>query len=118
LKVFRDYTQAELDRQYEQRTFAANADEVIRRYGLLSDKMRILLGEPETLVYGTTNAEALDLYGKGRGRIVAFVHGGAWTRMGKRPSAFAARTFLDAGAGYAALGMWLVTDAEYRESAK
>jgi arylformamidase len=108
LKVFRDYDQAGLDRQYEQRTFAANADDVIRRYGLLSDKMRILLGEPETLAYGTTEAEALDLYGKSRDRIVAFVHGGAWTRMGRRPSAFAARTFLDAGAGYAALGFGLL----------
>jgi arylformamidase len=75
---------------------------------LLSDKIRILLGEPETLAYGTTEAEALDLYGKDRERIVAFVHGGAWTRMGKRPSAFAARTFLDAGAGYAALGFGLL----------
>ena len=108
MKVFRDYDQAGLDRQYEQRTFTANADDVIRRYGLLSDKIRILLGEPETLAYGTTEAEALDLYGKGRERIVAFAHGGAWTRMGKRPSAFAARTFLDAGAAYAALGFGLL----------
>ena len=108
MKVFRDYDQAGLDRQYEQRTFAPNADEVIRRYGLLSDKARVWFGEPETLAYGTTDAEALDLYGGRRDKIVAFVHGGAWTRMGKRPSAFAARTFLDAGAGYAALGFGLL----------
>jgi len=108
LKVFREYTQSELDRQYEQRSFAPNADEIIKRYGLLSDKLRILLGEPETFVYGPTDVEALDLYGKSGERIVAFVHGGAWTRMGKRPSAFAARTFLDAGAGYAALGFGLL----------
>jgi len=108
LKVFREYDQAGLDKQYEQRTFAANADEVIRRYGSLSDKIRVWIGEPETLAYGPTDVEALDLYGKERERIVAFVHGGAWTRMGKRPSAFAARTFLDAGASYAALGFGLL----------
>lgn len=108
MKVFRDYTQAELDRQYEQRAFAANADEIIKRYATLSDATRAKLGEPETLAYGPTEVEALDLYGSGRDRIVAFVHGGAWARMSKRPSAFAARTFLDAGAGYAALGFGLL----------
>jgi len=108
LKVFRDYDQAGLDRQYEQRSFAANADEVIRRYGSLSDKIRVWVGEPETLAYGPTDVEALDLYGTSRDKIVAFVHGGAWRRMGKRPSAFAARTFLDAGASYAALGFGLL----------
>lgn len=106
--MFREYTQDELDRQYEQRTFAANADEIIRRYGAMSDAVRTEFGEPETLAYGTGGAEALDLYGGRRDRIVAFVHGGAWTRMGKRPSAFAARTFLDAGAAYAALGFGLL----------
>jgi arylformamidase len=108
LKVFRDYDQAGLDRQYEQRSFAPNADEVIRRYGSLSDKMRVLFGEPETLAYGTTEVETLDVYGGRRDRVVAFAHGGAWTRMSKRPSAFAARTFLDAGASYVALGFGLL----------
>lgn len=108
MKVFRDYTQDELDRQYEQRSFAPNADEIIRRYATASDAARGKLGEPETLVYGPTEAEALDVYGGGRDRVVAFVHGGAWTRMGKRPSAFAAQTFLDAGATYAALGFGLL----------
>jgi arylformamidase len=108
LKVFRDYDQSELDRQYEQRTFAANADEIIKRYGTMSDAVRAKLGEPETLAYGPTAVEALDVYGGRRDRVVAFVHGGAWTRMGKRPSAFAAGTFLDAGAGYIALGFGLL----------
>jgi arylformamidase len=108
LKIFRDYDQAGLDRQYEQRSFAPNADEIIRRYGAMSDAVRSKFGEPETLAYGTTDAEALDLYGGRRDKIVAFVHGGAWTRMGRRPSAFAAGTFLDAGAAYAALGFGLL----------
>jgi arylformamidase len=108
LKVFRDYTQDELDRQYEQRSFAPNADEIIRRYGAASDAVRSKYGEPETFAYGPTEVEALDLYGGRRDKVVAFVHGGAWTRMGKRPSAFAAGTFLDAGASYVALGFGLL----------
>jgi arylformamidase len=108
LKVFRDYTQDELDRQYEQRTFAPDADEVIRRYAAASDSVRAKLGEPETLAYGPTGVEALDVYGGGRDRMLAFVHGGAWTRMGRRPSAFAAETFMGAGATYVALGFGLL----------
>ena len=108
MKVFRDYTQAELDRQYEQRSFAPNADEVIKRYGTMSDAVRAKFGEPETLAYGPSAVEVLDVYGGRRDRVVAFVHGGAWARMSKRPSAFAARTFIDAGASYAALGFGLL----------
>ncbi|HET7764271.1 MAG TPA: alpha/beta hydrolase [Burkholderiales bacterium] len=108
MKVFRDYTQGELDRQYEQRSFAPNADEIIKRYGAASDAVRARFGEPETLAYGPSAVEVLDVYGGRRDRIVAFVHGGAWARMGKRPSAFAAGTFLGAGATYVALGFGLL----------
>lgn len=108
MKIFRDYDQAGLDRQYEQRSFAPNADEIIRRYGAASDAARARFGEPETLAYGASEVEALDVYGEGRDRVVAFAHGGAWARMGRRPSAFAAGTFLDAGATYAALGFGLL----------
>jgi len=108
LKIFRDYTQADLDRQYEQRSFAPNADEIIKRYGTASDAVRAKHGEPETLAYGPSEAEALDIYGGRRDKVVAFVHGGAWARMGRRPSAFAAEMFLNAGATYAALGFGLL----------
>jgi arylformamidase len=117
LKVFRDYTQGELDRQYEQRTFAPNADEIIRRYAAASDAVRAKLGEPETLAYGPSQVEVLDVYAGGRDRIVAFVHGGAWTRMGRRPSAFAAETFTGAGATYVALGFGLLPSITLPEMA-
>ena len=35
-----DYTQAELDRAYDQRVWAPNADEVIARYGCASAEVR------------------------------------------------------------------------------
>lgn len=108
MKVFRDYTQGELDRQYEQRSFASNADEIIRRYAAASDSVRVKLGEPETLAYGPTEVEAVDVYGAGRDRILAFVHGGAWARMDRRRSAFAAETFTSAGGTYVALGFGLL----------
>jgi arylformamidase len=108
LKVFRDYDQAGLDAQYEQRTFVPDADEIIRRYGAASDAVRQRIGEPETHRYGDSEVEQLDLYGAPREKLLVFVHGGAWKRQRRRDQAFAAEPFLRAGAGYVAVGFGLL----------
>lgn len=107
-KVFRDYDQAGLDAQYEQRTFVPHADAIIQRYLTASDAVRQRLGEPQTDRYGESEAEQLDLYGAARDRFVVFVHGGAWKRQGRRGQAFAAEPFVRAGAAYAAVGFGLL----------
>jgi arylformamidase len=104
-KVFLDYDQAELDRQYNQRAWVTNADELIHRYTVMSDAVRARLGEPESIAYGAAPTETLDLYRAARAPapLVVFLHGGAWQRLGKRESAFPAETFVRAGAHFAAL---------------
>ena len=116
-KVFHDYDQAELDRQYEQRSFVPHADEIIKRWGVLSDEVRSRIGEPRTLAYGATPVEQLDLYGADKDRVVAFVHGGAWKRMSKRPNAFPAEIFIKAGASYVAIGFGLLPSITLPEMA-
>jgi arylformamidase len=115
--VFREYDQAGLDAQYEQRTFVPHADEIIRRYGTASDAVRARLGEPETLRYGASEVEALDLYGAARDKFLVFVHGGAWKRMSRRVNAFAAESFVQAGAAYAAVGFGLLPSITLPEMA-
>jgi arylformamidase len=110
-KIFRDYDQAELDAQYEQRAWVPQADAIIARYAAASEAVRKRLGEPLTFSYGPTAAETLDLYrpaGASRAPLVAFVHGGAWKRQSKREQMFPAETFLAAGAAYAALDFALL----------
>ena len=100
--VFRDYDQAALDAQYDQRAWASNAEEVIARYASASDAARRKLGEPRTLSYGP---EKLDLYeAKNPQGTLVFVHGGAWRREMRRESAFAAPAIVAAGYSYVALG--------------
>jgi len=103
-KVFLDYDQAALDRQYNQRAWVANADELIHRYAVMSEAARARLGEPETIAYGAAVNETLDIYRAARAPapLLVFVHGGAWQRLTKRESAFAAETFVRAGAHFAA----------------
>jgi len=100
--IFLDYDQAELDRQYEQRTFVPDADEIIRRYAEKSDLVRKTLGEPRVERYGPTPPETLDIYGSGKKAFV-FVHGGAWKRQSSREQAFPAEAVIAAGAAYVAL---------------
>jgi arylformamidase len=105
MTVFLNYDQAELDRQFDQRAWAPNASEVIRRYGENSDSVRARLGEPETCAYGGSAFETLDLYRCQRALapLHVFLHGGAWRLLSKRESAFAAELFVRAGAHFAAL---------------
>lgn len=106
--VFRDYDQAGLDAQYEQRTFVPHADAIIQRYAAASDAVRQRLGEPQTRHYGDSEVEKLDIYGAQRDKFLVFVHGGAWTRQGRRAQAFAAEPFVRAGAAYVAVGFGLL----------
>jgi arylformamidase len=108
--VFRDYDQAELDRQYDQRAWAPNAIELINRYGADSAAVRQRIGEPETYDYGDTRAESLELFRTHRAPapIHVFIHGGAWRLLSARDSAFPAETFTRAGAHYVALDFALL----------
>src|SRR5215471_11541414 len=108
--VFRDYDQAELDRQYDQRAWAANAIELINRYAADSAAVRKHLGEPDTYDYGDTRAESLDLFRTHRkpAPVHVFIHGGAWRLLSARDSAFPAETFVRAGAHYVALDFALL----------
>ena len=107
-KVFRDYDQVALDAQYEQRAWVPHADDIIRRFGEASDEVRARLGEPGTYAYGPSAAETLDVYGFSTRKALVFVHGGAWKRQSKRENAFAAETFIHAGAAYVALDFALL----------
>jgi arylformamidase len=103
-RVFLDYDLAALNRQYDQRAWVPNADALIRGYASASDAVRARLGEPESAAYGSLPAETLDIYraGKRPAPVLVFFHGGAWQRLSKRESAFAAETFVRAGAHFVA----------------
>jgi arylformamidase len=103
--MFLQYDQAELDRQYNQRAWAPNAAEVIRRYTERSERVRATLGAPHVFSYGTSSVETLDVYKTSApgAPIHVFIHGGAWRLLGKRDSAFAAEIFVRSGVHFIAL---------------
>ena len=82
--------------------WAANAEEVIRRYAERSDAIRKTFGEPRVERYGPTPPETLDIYGSGNKAFV-FVHGGAWKRQSSREQGLLAPPVVAAGAAFVAL---------------
>jgi arylformamidase len=103
--VWLDMDQQELDDAYDQSKYAANLQQIVKRYATNSEAVRKRLGNPVRLAYGATPIEALDLY-PARGQnapIHVFIHGGAWRSGLAKDSAYQAETFVRAGAHYIAL---------------
>ena len=98
--VFLDYTEAELDRAYDQGEWADNIGQVFQRIDRKNQEALTRLGEPERHSYGPTEIEGLDWYRPDRadGPIHVHLYGGAWEEGTSRRSAFVAEPFVDAGA--------------------
>lgn len=104
-RVFLTYTQAELDRAYDQAFWAPARGAVIARYATESATVRRAIA-PRTESYGPSGSETLDIFAPhnpGRVPIHVFIHGGAWTQLSKEDASAAAPTFVDMGAIYIAL---------------
>ena len=111
--VWLNLDQAELDAAYDQSKYAANLQQIVKRYATNSDAVRARLGAPRRLAYGSTPVEALDLYATKRPNapIHIFIHGGAWRGGQAKDSAYPAELFVHAGAHYIALDFVNVLEA-------
>lgn len=111
-RVWLDMDQAELDAAYDQSVYAPNLQQVVKRWGLNSEAVRARLGAPQRHAYGSTPIEALDVYRTTRPNapINIFIHGGEWRLGSAKSAAFAAETFVHAGAHYVVPDFALVQD--------
>jgi len=103
-KVYLDYTQAELDRAYDQTAWVTNRAEIVAWYGAESAKVRARLELQRSVPYGTGPDETLDIFPVpgwkpgGLAPVYVHVHGGRWTLFTKDDESFIAPTFVSAGA--------------------
>lgn len=91
--------QAELDAAYTQRNWAPNAAEVLARYKSASETFRASRKPPLRLKYGPSDIQAMDIWApeNPNGKILIFIHGGAWSGGSASEYSFLAQPFLDAG---------------------
>src|SRR3954469_6673006 len=100
--VWLDMDQQALDDAYDQRKYAPNTEQVLGRYATNSDAVRRRLGAPLRFAYGLSPIEGLDVYPCARpgAPVNIFIHGGAWRSGLAKNFAYAAETFVRAGAHY------------------
>jgi arylformamidase len=98
-KVFLHYSQAELDRNYDQRGWISNAEEMVARYSSRSEATRKALAQKRTVAYGSGADEVLDIFTTGRAGAptLVFIHGGAWRNFTKDDFSFVAEALVPAG---------------------
>lgn len=115
-RVFLDYDQAQLDACYDQTVWAKNAEQVHRRQHALGAAARARLAPAQRFAYGPGRMEHLDVYRSARANapVFAFVHGGAWKANASERYAFAAETFVGAGAHFVLIDFDGVEDTEMR----
>jgi arylformamidase len=96
--VFLHYTQEELNRNFDQRSWVSNALEVIGRYPVLSAATRARFEHRANVPYGAGADETLDIFpARSGGPVQIFVHGGAWKNFSKDDYSFPADTYVPAG---------------------
>ena len=112
--VWLDMDQAQLDAAYDQSVYAPNLQQLTKRYATNSDAVRALLGPPTRYAYGSTAIEAVDVYRTSRSNapIHIFVHGGAWRSGLAKDFAYAAETYVRAGAHYVVVDFINVLEAK------
>ena len=103
--VWMDMDQVELDAAYDQIFYAPLQAEIIHRQASNSELARARLGAPRREAYGPTEPEKLDIHRAARANapIFVFIHGGAWLGGEAKNYAYAAETFVNAGAHFIVL---------------
>lgn len=92
-QVYRQYSQSELDKAYDQREWAANMQQILQSW---RDALAHRAADWQEIAYGPGPRHRVDLYplpanGATDDALVHFhVHGGAWCRQSKEDAAFIA----------------------------
>ncbi|MEH2248711.1 alpha/beta hydrolase [Nostoc sp.] len=110
--VWLNLDQAELDAAYDQSVWAANSQQILKRYATNSNDVRTRLAAPQRYAYGATPIEKLDVYRAERHNapINIHIHGGAWRSGLAKDYAFPAELFVQAGVHFVVLDFAWVQD--------
>ncbi|MBT5050720.1 MAG: alpha/beta hydrolase [Rhodospirillaceae bacterium] len=112
-KIYLDYTQEELDQQYEHRSFVPDGDDFLARTEADSDRVRAAADGLFDVAYGPGADQLLDIYPAGRGGmspVVVFFHGGRWSRGGKTSNVESLAMYNAAGVNFVSVGFTLIPE--------
>jgi len=116
-KVYLDYDQEELDRQYDQATLVPDIAPYTARNKAMTEAAKKRFRCLEHVAYGDHDDEWFDVFGVQGGQrgglapIVVFFHGGAWRVQQIGATGAAAPAYVDAGAIFVAVNFSVAPDA-------
>lgn len=116
--VYREYDQAALDAQYDNRGKVPNYDEYLARYVRRSEETRAELECRLAVPYGSHAWENLDIFpggGAGNSPIHLFIHGGYWTRLSKDEFSFVANATRGTGTATVVINYALIPGVDMAE---
>jgi len=114
MKIYLDYDQEELDRQYEHRNFVPDADEILAFQAAESERVRAAATGHFDVAYGTGEDELLDIYladgasASNPAPVVVFFHGGRWAMGSKFSNCEAAEMYTAAGVHFISVNFSLL----------
>ena len=115
-KIWLDYDQEALDRQYDQRVLVPEANDYIARNRRDSAEVRARLNCRLDVAYGPSPDETLDIFPAGDNTpVVIYVHGGAWTRWSKDENSYQAPVFVNAGVAFVSVNFALAPQVSLDE---
>jgi len=103
--VYRNFTQDELDSQYNVRNGIPDYLDIFARWKRESAEFRGQAQHYFELTYGNDPAQKIDLFLAGRNDapLVVFIHGGYWHSLDKSDFSYIARPYIDADLNFAAI---------------
>ncbi|MEM7501272.1 MAG: alpha/beta hydrolase [Pseudomonadota bacterium] len=120
--VYSTFDQEALDREYSPSSLVTDIGIYLAEYRRRSSQAVARSRENQSvhtdIRYGTTRAEALDLFLPSSADAVPlqiYIHGGFWQLLGKEDSSFAAPMFLEHGAAFAAINYTLAPQKSLSE---
>ncbi|MBT7956586.1 MAG: alpha/beta hydrolase [Rhodospirillaceae bacterium] len=110
--IYLNYSQAELDAQYDQATLVPDLSPYMEHWTKASAEARATLDCELDVAYGPDKAERLDIFPSKQERapIHVHIHGGAWRRVDKEHVSYHAPPIVDAGANFIALNFGLAPE--------
>lgn len=120
--VYRGYSQAELDAQYNQATLVPDIGGYLDAWNGESARVRDSLPCRLSVPYGDGPAETLDIFpaenGAAGAPVMLFIHGGAWRALSKDSFSYPATPFAAAGAVWVAVDFSLLPDVNLDEQVR
>ena len=98
-KVWLDYDQAALDKQYNSRASVPDVTIYLRDYAERTRAAKAQLACTESVAYGPGTNDKLDIYpaAQAGAPVMVFLHGGDWRALSKEDSGFVATSLVPAG---------------------